>query len=55
MSVNSIHAGSVDEDPAKWAVTQGMQEREISKVKKAKVEHSGERNGPRRSIGFLPE
>ena len=25
--VNAIHAGSVDSDPAKWAVTQGMLER----------------------------
>ena len=50
--VNAIYAGSVDADPAKWAVTQGMIEREIAKVKKAKAEHAGERNGPRRKIGF---
>ncbi len=32
--VNAIHAGSADDDPAKWTVTQGMLEREIQKVKK---------------------
>ncbi len=52
--VNAIHAGSVDPDSAKWAVTQGMIEREIAKVKKAKAEHSGERGGPRRRIGYHP-
>jgi hypothetical protein len=51
MCINAIHAGSVNADPAKWAVTQGMQEREISKVKKAKVEHSREKEGPKRRIG----
>ncbi len=50
--VNVIHAGSVDADPAKWKVTQGMLEREIAKVKKAKAEHSGEKEGPKRRIGF---
>ena len=51
--VNAINAGSVDPDSAKWAVTQAMLEREIAKVKKAKAEHSGEREGPRRRIGFV--
>jgi hypothetical protein len=50
--VNAIYAGSVDSDSAKWAVTQGMLEREIGKVKKAKAEHSGEKQGPKRRIGF---
>ena len=51
--VNAIYAGSVGLDPAKWAVTQGMIEREIGKVKKAKAEHSGEKEGTnRRMIGF---
>jgi hypothetical protein len=53
--VNAIYAGSVDSDSAKWAVTQGMIEREIAKVRKAKTEHSGERNGPRRRIGFCQQ
>ena len=35
--VNAIHAGSVDADPAKWRVAQGMLEREIAKAKKAKA------------------
>ncbi len=50
--VNAIYAGSMDSDSAKWAVTQGMIEREIAKLKKAKAEHSGEKEGPRRRIGF---
>jgi hypothetical protein len=50
--VNAIYAGSVDTDPAKWNVTQGMIEREIEKVRKAKVEHAGEKKGPKRRIGF---
>jgi hypothetical protein len=50
--VNTIHAGSVDADSANWVVTQAMIEREIAKVKKARVEHSGEKQGPKRRIGF---
>jgi hypothetical protein len=53
--VNAIYAGSVDSDSAKWNVTQGMLEREVAKVRKAKAEHSGERQGPKRRIGFQPE
>jgi hypothetical protein len=45
----------VDADPAEWKVTQGLREREIRKVKKAKAEHSGEKAGPRRRIGFAPD
>jgi hypothetical protein len=52
--VNAIYAGSTDDDRAKWSVTQEMMEREIAKVRKAKAEHSGERKGPRRRIGFQP-
>lgn len=52
MCVNAIHAGSTDDDPAKWLVTHGMLEREISKVKKAKVEHFGEKQKEKRVIGF---
>jgi hypothetical protein len=50
--VNAIYAGSVDADPAKWAATQGMLEREIGKVIKAKEEPSGEKERPRRMIAF---
>jgi hypothetical protein len=50
--VNAIYAGSVDSDSAKWAVTQGMLVREIAKARKAKAEHSGEKEGPKRRIGF---
>ena len=35
-----------------WAVTQGMLEREIKKMRTAKAEHSGEEAGPKRRIGF---
>jgi hypothetical protein len=38
----TFRRGSVDADPMTWMVTQGMLEREIVKVKKAKAEHSGE-------------
>jgi hypothetical protein len=50
--VNAIYAGSVDSDPAKWGVTQAMLEREVAKVKRAKAEHSGEKQGAKRWIGF---
>ena len=50
--VNAIHAGSTDDDPAKWRVTQEMLEREIAKVRKAKAEHSGDKGKERRKIGF---
>ena len=50
--VNAFYAGSVDADSAKWAVTQGMLEREIAKVKKAKAEHSGEKEEKKRRSGF---
>jgi hypothetical protein len=51
---NAIHAGSTVSDPPKWAVTQAMIEREIAKVRKAKVEHSGDRDRSKRRIGFCP-
>ncbi|MCX6847498.1 MAG: hypothetical protein NTY98_01110 [Verrucomicrobia bacterium] len=54
MCVNAIHAGSTDDDPAMWLVTQKMLEHEIAKVKKAKAEHSGEKGKSRRRIGFQP-
>jgi hypothetical protein len=50
--VNAIYAGSLDPDPAKWVVTQGMLARDIKRVKKAKAEHSGEKQWPKRRIGF---
>ena len=45
MCVNVIHAGGLDADSAKWVVTQAMIEREIGKARKAKAEHSGEKEG----------
>jgi len=50
--VNAIHEGSTDVDSAKWRVTQAMLEREIAKVRKAKAEHAGEKQGLKRRIGF---
>ena len=50
--VNAIYAGSTDANPERWMVTQGMLEREIAKAKKAKAEHSGEKAGQKRRIGF---
>jgi hypothetical protein len=52
--VNAIYVGSVDSDSAKWKVTQEILEAEITKVKKAKAEHAGEKQGPKRGIGFQP-
>ncbi len=52
--INAICSGSVDPNPDRWGVTQGMLEREIAKVKKAKAEHSGEKDGPKGRIGFQP-
>jgi hypothetical protein len=52
--VNAIDAGSTDANPERWMVTQGMLEREIAKAKKAKAEHSGEKAGQKRRIGFQP-
>jgi hypothetical protein len=46
--VNAIYAGSTDADPANWRVTQEMLEREIEKVRKAKAEHSGEKEEKKR-------
>ena len=52
LCVNAIYAGSLDADSANWRVTQSMLEREIAKVRKAKAEHAGEKEGTRRRIGF---
>ncbi len=50
--LNAIYAGSTNPNPEWWLVTQGMLEGEIAKVRKAKAEHSGEKAGPKRRIGF---
>jgi hypothetical protein len=52
--LNAIYAGSTDPNPERWAVTQAMIKAEIAKARKAKAEHSGEKAGPKRRIGFLP-
>jgi hypothetical protein len=52
LNVNAIHAGSVDADPMRWMVTQGMLERELSKVRKTTAEHAAKEEGPKRRIGF---
>jgi hypothetical protein len=50
--LNAIYAGSTDPNPERWVVTQAMIEAEIAKARKAKAEHSGEKAGPKRRIGF---
>jgi hypothetical protein len=50
--VNAIYAGSVDADAKRWLVTQAMIEAEIKKARKTKEEHSGEKVGQKRRIGF---
>jgi ATP-dependent 26S proteasome regulatory subunit len=50
--LNAIYAGSTNANPQRWLVTQAMIEAEIAKARKAKAEHSGEKGGPKRRIGF---
>jgi SpoVK/Ycf46/Vps4 family AAA+-type ATPase len=50
--LNAIYAGSTNPNPERWVVTQAMIEAEIAKARKAKAEHSGEKAGPKRRIGF---
>ena len=50
--LNAIYAGSTDPDQDGWCVTQRIIEVEIKKVKKAKAEHSGGKEGAKRGIGF---
>jgi SpoVK/Ycf46/Vps4 family AAA+-type ATPase len=54
LCLNAIHAGSTHPDPAQWRVTQEILEKQITKVKKAKAEHSGEKGRHKRRIGFCP-
>lgn len=50
--LNAIYTGSTDPNPERWVVTQAMIEGEIAKARKAKAEHSGEKAGLKRRIGF---
>ena len=50
--VNAIYAGSGDAEAKRWLVTQAMIEAEIKKARKAKAKHSGDKQGPKRRIGF---
>ena len=52
ISLNAIHAGSTDTNPAKWKVMQEMLLTEIKQVRKAKEEHSGVARRQKRAIGF---
>jgi hypothetical protein len=53
--VNAIHAGSTDDDPAKWQGMQGMLERENAAARKAKAVSTWREKGKnRRMIGFQP-
>jgi hypothetical protein len=50
--LNSIQAGSVHADPAKWRLTQEKMEREIEKARVAREEHEGKKKVGKRVIGF---
>jgi SpoVK/Ycf46/Vps4 family AAA+-type ATPase len=52
--IDAIYAGSGGADPERWVVTQAMIEAEIKKARKAKAENSGEKQGPKRRIGYQP-
>jgi hypothetical protein len=47
-----LAVGSTDVNWADWKVIQVMLEREIAKVKTAKAEHSGEKQGLMRRLRF---
>jgi ATP-dependent 26S proteasome regulatory subunit len=49
--LNSIYAGSVDNDPAQWRITAAVLNAEIDKVKASKISHEG-RAKASRPIGF---
>ena len=51
--LNAIHAGSVDENPSNWKVTQSILTTEIEKVRDAKRQHQ-QRRGVTSTIGFCP-
>ncbi len=52
--LNAIYTGSTDPNPERWQVTQEILEKQIAKVKRAKAEHSGEKDRSKRRIGFCP-
>jgi hypothetical protein len=52
MCLNTIHAGSTDDDPKKWKVPQEMMEEEIMKVRRAKKEHEGNAKREKQVNGF---
>ena len=50
--LNAIHAGSADEDPAKWKITGKILRREIERALRTKAEHSGKHSA--QTVGFHP-
>ncbi len=50
--LNAIHAGSTDDNPARWKVTQEMLLREIRRARRTKAEHEGRSAKHGRVIGF---
>jgi ATP-dependent 26S proteasome regulatory subunit len=50
--LNAIHAGSTDDNPARWKVTQEMLLREIRRARQTKAEHDGRDAKRKRVIGF---
>ena len=50
--LNAIHAGSTDDDPARWKITQEMLLREIRRARQTRAEHEGHSVQRGRAIGF---
>jgi SpoVK/Ycf46/Vps4 family AAA+-type ATPase len=50
--LNAIHAGSTDDNPARWKVTQEMLLREVRRARRTKAEHEGRDAKCTRVIGF---
>ena len=50
--LNAIHAGSTDDNPARWKVTQEMLLREVRRARRTKAEHEGRSAERGRAIGF---
>ena len=50
--LNAIHAGSTDDNPVRWKVTQEMLLREVRRARQTKAEHEGRSAKRGRVIGF---
>ena len=52
--LNAIHAGSTDDNPARWKVNEQILLREIRCARQTKAEHEGRTAKRGRAIGFTP-